>query len=129
MVALETLLSVCPQFHNTIDEPLQAKWNLPKTWIGKTIFVANTSKNFIGSAVMDTTAISQHVFDLNPGTTIFVNYHVVTWRYKDKPFCKYVYHARARGVDLTECAALDGHASAAGGQFQPPKPMDCPFVI
>jgi len=129
IAALEALLAVCPQFHGTIDEPLQVKWNLPKAWIGKTIFVANTSKNFIGTAIMDTTVLSQHVFDLNPGTTIFVNYHVVTWNYKGKPFCKYVYHARAKGVDLTECAALDGHASAAGGQFQPPKPMDCPFVI
>ena len=129
MAALETLLAACPQFHGVIDEPLCTKWNLPKSWLGKTIFVANTSKNFIGSAVMDTTAISQRIFDTKPGTTIFVNYHIVTWRYKDKPHCKFVYHARSRGVDLTECDALDGHASAAGGQFQPPKPMDCPFVI
>jgi len=130
IAALEALLAVCPQFHGLIDEPLQVKWNLPASWIGKTIFVANTSKNFIGSAIMDTTVLSQHIFGLNPGTTIFVNYHKVTWNYRGKQFCKYVYHARARGVDLTECASLDGHAAAAGGQYQPLKAdVQCPFVI
>jgi len=130
IAALEALLAACPQFHGPIDEALQAKWNLPVSWIGKTIFVANTSKQFIGSAILDSTVMSQRIFDSNPGTTIFVNYHKVTWNYRGKQFCKYVYHARARTVDLTECAALDGHAAAAGGQYQPLKADgQCPFVI
>jgi len=130
IAALETLVATCPQFHGPIDESLQIKWNLPASWLHKTIFVANTGKEFIGSAVLDSTVLSQRIFDTNPGTTIFVNYHKVSWNYRGKAFCKYVYHARARGVDLTECAALDGHASAAGGQYQPPKAdVQCPFVI
>jgi hypothetical protein len=128
MAALETLLAVCPQFHGTIDEALRAKWNLPASWLNKTIFVANTSRDFIGTAVMDTTAMSQRIFETKPGTTIFVNYHAVTWSYRGKPFCKYVYHARAQDVDLTECAVLDGHALAAGGQHQPAGTV-APFVL
>ena len=130
IAALEALIKACPQFHGLIDEALQTKWNLPVSWIGKTIFVANTSKQFIGSAILDSTVMSQRIFDSNPGTTIFVNYHKVTWNYRGKQFCKYVYHARAKAVDLTECASLDGHAAAAGGQYQPLKAdVQCPFVI
>jgi hypothetical protein len=131
MIALETLLTTCPQFYGLIDAELQAKWSLPDSWLGKTLFVANTSKDFIGSAVFDTTAMSQRVFELHPDATIFINYHKVTWSYRGKPHCKYVYHARARGdVDLTNSDVLDGHALAAGGQYQPPKTDGvCPFVL
>jgi len=131
MAALEALLTVCPQFHGVINAELQAKWSLPEAWLGKTLFVVNTHKDFIGDMQMDTTLMSHRVFELHPEATIFVNYHKVPWNYRGTPFCKYVYHARARGdVDLTNSEVLDGHALAAGGQYQPPKAdCVCPFVL
>jgi hypothetical protein len=132
MAELEALLSACPQFHGAIDAELQAKWNLPAAWTGQTVFIADTSRQYIGTSLFDTTAVCQHVFDKHAGTNIFVNYHKVSWNYKGTPFCKYVYHARARPdtVDLTNCTVLDGHPSAAGGQHQPLTGVTvCPFVV
>ena len=130
MAALETLLAACPQFHGLIDEPLRVKWNLPASWLNKTIFVANTSKKFIGDAIMDTTLMSHRILEANPATSIFLNYHMISWIKKRESFCKYVYHARARDVDLTECEVLNGHALSAGGIYEPAKGIvQCPFVL
>jgi hypothetical protein len=126
MVELHGFIDACPKLEVPTAE---SSWALPPEWFG-TVFVINTGREYIGNAMFDTTAAAELIFESCPLANVFVNYHEVKWLYKGKQHRKLVYHARARdgsGVDLTKCAALKGHASAAGGQLEGMGPM--PFEL
>jgi len=116
MEELHSFIDVCPKLQVPMDA---SPWSLPPEWLG-TVFVINTSRDYIGKAMFDTTAAAELIFDACPLANVFVNYHEVKWLYKGKQHRKLVYHARARdgsGINLTLCPALKGHAAAAGGEL------------
>jgi hypothetical protein len=127
MMQLHDLIDICPKLQAPMD---MTRWDLPREWLG-TVFVVNTGREHIGQVPFDTTAAAELIFETCPLVNVFVNYHEVRWLDRNrKQQRKLVLHARARegsGIDLTKCAALKGHASAAGGQLEGLGPL--PFEL
>lgn len=83
-------------------------WKLPEKWIGKQVFVVDTT-----NSVLDSTEASQTAFERHPTATIFIN-----WRKKIyHNNAAIIYSARAReGEDLTDGGVFAGHPTSAGGK-------------
>ena len=124
---LDVLLSTSRRTVAIIDQVLIERWGLDAAWLGRRVFVADTTR-YNG---FDTTEAAQRVFEQVPGVQCFINYHLSSWLDKStrKQCHKYTYHARSiEGVDLTVGGFLEGHRCAAGTS-RPYTGAPLPFLL
>lgn len=92
----------------SITENQAELWKLPTQWVGKQVFVVETT----GTA-LDSTEASQTAFERFPSATMFINWRKMN--YADTTVV--IYSARAReGEDLTIGGIFAGHPTSAGGK-------------
>ena len=96
-----------------LNESHVATWGLSSEWIGRTVFIADTTR-----MTLDTTEAAQYIFERIPGVQCFINYRLASWFDKGTSSNKYKYTYCARsmeGIDLTADHLFEGHRCAAGG--------------
>lgn len=105
-----------------------ATWNLPENWIGKKVFVVNTS-----GIIIDTSSAAHLIFGTKQEVDIFVNYRIYT-RYVpsiNDVRSEFVYSIRARrdaGIDLTQKSVFAGNSLSAGAKYFAGTDIELPFI-
>jgi hypothetical protein len=101
-------------------------WNLPQNWLNVSAFIIDNTKD-----VLDTTEAAHLVFTHYQQVNIFINYREKLVSHKGKYPKKYVYmyNARSRGVDLTNCTIFKGHPNSAGASVVKGDIPYIPFVL
>jgi hypothetical protein len=110
-----------------ITPELQAKWNLPASWVSIITFVVDTT----GIAI-DSTEAAHQTFTYFPEVKVFINYRINTFLEKGDMAVEktiYTYSARSRGFDLTDGDSIfNGHPTSAGASLILGEVAVLPFV-
>jgi hypothetical protein len=104
-------------------------WQLPKEWLGVSVFIIDTTY-----ITLDSTEAAYIVFSHYPAVNVFVNYRKKVLFKKDTDGVidkiLYVYSARSRvGFDITKDMPLNGHPSSAGASLEIGKVRYLPFLL
>ena len=126
-----TLVSVCEKLGHIIliDEARAAQWQLPATWLGRKVFLMNTT-----DVILDTTEAAHLVFTKHPEIAVFINYRNKTfYTAKKNGIMKsmVVYSARSsvpHGLDVTEGTIFRGHPTSAGASLVRGEAPHFPFL-
>jgi hypothetical protein len=106
------------------------KWQLPATWLGRNLFLMDTT-----DVVLDTTEASHLVFTKHPEIAVFINYRNKTfYTAKKNGIMKQmvVYSARSsvpHGLHLTEGTIFRGHPTSAGASLVRGEATHFPFLL
>jgi len=114
----------------TLDDSQVRAWNLPESWLGRTVFLLNNT-----GIVIDSSLASSKVFSENPGVDIFINYRAFETvnPQSGNISVEYVFNARARntadtGINLTENGIFTGHPCSAGARYKSSLECVVPFI-
>lgn len=112
-----------------VDEELAAKWKLPSTWLGHTLFLMDTT-----DVILDTTEAAHLVFTKHPEIAVFINFRnkiFYTKRRYGTMKSMVVYSARSavsHGLDLTKGSIFRGHPTSAGASLVRGEASHFPFL-
>ena len=113
-----------------IDEDRMTHWQLPATWLGRNIFLMDTT-----DVILDTTEASHLVFSKMPEIAVFINYRNKTfYTAKKNGVMKsmVVYSARSsvpHDLNLTEGTIFRGHPTSAGASLVRGEVTHFPFKL
>jgi len=103
------------------------KWQLPATWLGRHLFLMDTTE-----VVLDTTEASHLVFSHHAHVDIFINYRNKLFYVKEskKQIMKsmVVYSARSQDLNLTDGTIFRGHPTSAGASLVRGEATHFPFL-
>jgi hypothetical protein len=110
----------------TVTPDIANTWQVPHEWIGKTVFLIDTTM-----LTLDTTEASHLVFIHHAEVDIFINYRDKSfWTRENRtPKSMVVYSARSRTINLTEGTIFKGHPTSAGATLLHSETNAFPFRI
>ena len=113
----------------TMEEKHVESWRLPSTWLGRKVFLMNTT-----DVALDTTETSHLVFMKHTDVSVFINYRTkvfYTKVHQGTMKSMVVYSARsavAHGINLTEGTIFNGHPTSAGASLVRGEAVHFPFL-